>query len=317
MIIRSESRVTRPYLGLEKAHDIFSKTKLLVDGQEYEQGSVVLNNSLLKSGTLRLKTETTIDELKKACDAAGVPHASASYVLIGRGRMFRRSTVVFSHDISSKSFKSEIEIDRLSEDRFVFNDESGFSLMAALVLKNSIKSKPLQVKLPGTWLGSSHFKLRPQNSLTSFSPLPLDRIAREKFGLTAGTYSYIDIQEDLLNVEDLGDAVITYLDEDVLNLLLTDDTESISIALQTQFAVYTIFTIGKQIASELISNNKELQDLGTDCGALRFLMHLSSECKIDANDLIEIAIKNEAKFQSIIESRFGLAGKFQKLLKGN
>jgi hypothetical protein len=37
----------------------------------------------------------------------------------------------------------------------------------------------------------------------------------------------------------------------------------------------------------------------------------------DANDLLELALKNESKFQSIIESRFGLAAKVQKLLKGN
>lgn len=317
MIIRSESRVVRPFVGLDKAEEVFSVAKMVVDGKDYEAGSIVLPDSQIKSAIISLNTGTTLEELRKACDLAGVPHKSAKYVLIGRSRMFRKSSIVYEHTISNKNFDSIIDIDRLEEERYVFNDNSGFNLIAALVLIEENGSKPLQVKNPGTWLGSAHFSIRPQNDSSSFSPLPLDKNVRDKFGLRTGTYSYIDINEDLLELEDLGDGVVAYLDEDVLNLLLTDESESVSIAIQTQFAVQTLFTIGKQISQELKATNRELQELASGSGALRFIMRISEECKIDANDLLDLALKNESKFQSIIESKFGLATKVQKLLKGN
>ena len=317
MIIRSESRIVRPFVGLEMAEKSIAAAKLVVDGKEHEAGSVVLPDSQIRSAIISLSTGTNIEELRKACDLAGVPHKSAKYVLIGRSRMFRKSTIVYEHTISNKNFDSVIEIDRLEEERFVFNDNSVFNLIAALVLTEENSNKPLQVKNPGTWLGSAHFNVRPQNDFSSFSPLPLDKNIRDRFGLRAGTYSYIDINEDLLELEDLGDAVVVYLDEDVLNLLLTDESESISIAIQTQFAVQTLLTIGKQISRELKDENRELQELSPESGALRFIMRISEDCKIDANDLLELALKNEPKFQSLIESRFSLASKVQKLLKGN
>ena len=118
-------------------------------------------------------------------------------------------------------------------------------------------------------------------------------------------------------LEDLGDGVVAYLDEDVLNLLLTDEDESVSVAVQTQFAVQTLFVIAKQISQEMTAGNKELQELNPESGALRFIMRMADECKVDANDLLELALKNESKLQAMIESRFGLATKLQKLLKGN
>lgn len=317
MIMRSESRIVRPFIGLDKAEKVLGAAKLVVDGKDYDAGSIVLPDSQIRSASISLNTGTNLEELRKACDLAGVPHKSAKYVVIGRSRMFRKSTLVYEHTISSNQFDSVIAIDRLEEERYVFKDDSGFNLIAALVLTEENKNKPLQVRNPGTWLGSSHFSVRPQNDLSSFSPLPLDKSIRDKFGLKSGTYSYIDIHEELLDLEDLGDGVIAYLDEDVLNLLLTDESESVSIAIQTQFAVQTLFTIGKQIAQELEVENRELQELSPESGALRFIMRISEECKTDANDLLELAIKNESKFQSLIESRFSLATKIQNLLKGN
>lgn len=317
MKVRSESRVIRPFVGLDKAEKALSAAKLIVDGKEFETGAIVLPDSQLRSATLSFNTGTNLEELRKACDLAGVAHKSAKYVLIGRSRMFRKSTLVYEHTIANKNFDSVIEIDRLEEERFVFNDNSGFNLIAALVLTEKNSDKPLQVKIPGTWLGSANFSIRPQNDLSSFSPLPLDKNIRDKFGLKSGTYSYIDINEDLLDIEDLGDGVVAYLDEDVLNLLLTDESESVSIAIQTQFAIQTLVIIGKQISRDLSESNRELQELASNSGALRFIMKISEECKVDANDLIEVANKNESKFQAILESRFGLAPKVQKLLKGN
>ena len=152
MIIRSESRIVRPFIGLDKAEKALSAAKLIVDGKDYDAGSIVLPDSQIRGASISLNTGTNLEELRKACDLAGVPHKSAKYVLIGRSRMFRKSSIVYEHTISNKNFDSVIDIDRLEEERFVFNDNSGFNLIAALVLIEENSSKPLQA--PGALRGA-------------------------------------------------------------------------------------------------------------------------------------------------------------------
>jgi hypothetical protein len=316
MIIRSESRVVRPFSGLEHATELLRSSQILIDSSSHSSGTVVLPDSQFKSAILKFDTGTTLKELQKACKAANVPPKSTKYVLLARSRMLRRSTLVYEHTISREGFDETFEIDRLAEDKFVFNDQTGFKLTAALVLCETLTPKPLQVTDAGTWLASSHFNIRPQNDKSSFSPLPLDKAAREKFGLRPGTYSYIDIQDDLLVLDDLGSAITAYLDEDVLNLLLSNESDSTSEAVQTQFAIQTLFAITQAISLEMDSQQCELQDLSSDSAALNFIMRLSEECKVDANDVLEQALRNQSSLTSLIESKFNYAKKIGKLLKG-
>lgn len=316
MIIRSESRVVRPFSGLEIAESAFKNCQLIVDGKGYSEGAIILPDAQMKDAGLKFATGTTLSQLRKACEAANIPTKSAKYVLLARSRMLRRSTLVYEHTISREGFDEIFDIDRLVEDKYVFKDQSGFKLTAALILTEKLAAKTLQVKEAGTWLASSHFNVRPQNDKSSFSPLPLDKTVREKFGLRPGTYSYVDIQDELLTLEDLGAAITAYLDEDVLNLLLSNESDATSESVQTQFAIQTIFSIAVSVSSEMLEKQMELQDLSTDSAALNFMMRLSEECKIDANDLLELAKKNQSALLSLIEAKFNLSKKIGKLLKG-
>ena len=316
MIIRSESRVIRPFSGLDLAVDALKRSQLIVDGTIHEPGTIVLPDSQLKASSLKFATGTTLKELQSACKAANVPIRSAKYVVLARSRMLRRSTLVYEHTLSREGFDEIFEIDRLAEDKFVFNDQTGFKLTAALILSEEIPQKPLQIADAGSWLASASFNVRPQNDKSSFSPLPLDKIVREKFGLRVGTYSFIDIQDNLLLLDDLGSGITAYLDEDVLNLLLTNESDSSSEAVQIQFAVQTLFTITLAIASEMKDSQYQLQDLSSESAALNFIMRLSEECKIDANEVLDLANKNQSSLLALIESKFNYAKKIGKLLKG-
>lgn len=317
MIIRSESRTVRPFSGLSLAEDIFSRTTLCLDSNEYEQGSLLLPVSQVRNSSLKVNTKTTLEEIRKACDAAQVPYKSARYVIYARSRMLRRSTIIYEHSISRNEFEEEIAIDRLLGDRLVFGDQSGYEISMALILWEQLTFKTLQVTEPGTWLGRSRFRIRPENDFSSFSPLPLDKVTRDSLGLRPGTYSFIDIQEDLLTLEDLSDGVIVYLDEDVLNLLLTDESDSMAKAIQTQLAVNTISTIAQYIGNELKADGSTIGELGEDVGASRFVYKLASNCKIDSNELMEMAVKNSNHLVSLIESQFNLANLVEHLLKDN
>lgn len=316
MIVRSESRIVRPFAGLNIAEQAFKNCTLIVDGMAHSEGAIVLPDAQIKDSDLKFSTGTTLKELRKACEAANIPTKSAKYVVLARSRMLRRSTLVYEHTISRDGFDETFEIDRLLEDKFVFKDQSGFKLTAALILIDKLPSKMLQVKDAGTWLASAHFNIRPQNDKSAFSPLPLDKTVREKFGLRPGTYSYIDIQDELLSLDDLGSGITSYLDEDVLNLLLSNESDATSESVQTQFAIQTIFSIALAISNEMLEKQWELQDIPSDSAALNFMMRLSEECKVDANDLLDLAQKNQSALLSLIEARFNLSKKIGKLLKG-
>lgn len=317
MIIRSESRTIRPFSGLSLAEEIFSRTTLSMDNNEHEQGSLLLPSSQVRNSTLAVNTKTSLEEIRKACDAAKVPHKSARYVVYARSRMLRRSTLIYEHSLSRNEFDEVITIDRLSEDRIVFGDQSGYEITTALILWEELAFKTLQATEPGTWLGRSRFRIRPENDFSSFSPLPLDKATRNTLGLRTGTYSFIDIQEDLLTLEDLSDGVRVYLDEDVLNLLLTDESDSIAMAVQAQLAVSAIASITQYIGNELKSDGSTIGDLSEDVGASRFIYKLASNCKIDPNELVEMSVKNSNLLVSLIESQFNLASSIERLLKDN
>jgi hypothetical protein len=317
MIIRSESRTVRPFEGLSLAEEIFSRTVLLIDNKEHESGSLLIPGSQVKTGNFALKTNTDLSELQKACDDAGVPHESARYVIYARSRMLRKSTIIYDHPLNRKDFLDTVEIDRMNEDKLVFGDQSGFEISSALIVWDVLEKKPLKVSEPGTWLGRSRFKIRPESDFSSFSPLHLDKLTRERLRLREGTYSHIEIQDDILVIEDLSDGVQVYLDEDVLNLLLQDETDGMAKAIQTQLAVTTISSITQFIAQELKSENLILEDLGEDIGANRFIRKLASDAKIAPEDLLDMALTKSNHLVSLVESRFNLSNAIERLLKEN
>jgi hypothetical protein len=273
--------------------------------------------SQVKTGTFAIKTNTNLKELQKACDDAGVPLVSARYVIYARSRMLRRSTIIYDHPINRKDFLETVEIDRISEDKLVFGDQSGFEISSALIVWDTLEKKPLRVSDPGTWLGRARFRVRPESDFSSFSPLHLDKLTRERLGLREGTYSHIDIQDDILSLEDLSDGVQVYLDEDVLNLLLQDETDGMAKAIQTQLAVTTISSITQFIAQQIKSEGMQFEDLGEDIGANRFIRKLASDSKIAPEDLLEKALTQSNHLVSLIESKFNLSNAIERLLKEN
>jgi hypothetical protein len=317
MIIRSESRVVRPFQGLGRAEKIFERTKLLVDGHEHETGSLLLPASQVKTSNLAVKTGTDIAELRSACKEAGVPPESARYVIFARSRMLRKSALIYDHPINHNDFDEIVEIDRLSEEKLVFGDQSGYEISIALIVADLLPQAPLQVSDPGTWLGRSRFRIRPESDFSSFSPLHLDKLTRERLDLREGTYSHIDIQDDLLILEDLSDGVQVYLDEDVLNLLLQDESDGMAKAIQTQLAVNTIAAITQYIAQEIKRDGITLSDVGEDIGASRFINKLAADVKMDPEDLLEMGLNKTNHLVSLIESRFNLSNSIERLLKEN
>jgi len=317
VIIRSESRTIRPFEGLSLAEKIFARTTLLIDSKEHEAGSLLLPGSQVRTANLAIKTNTSLKELQQACTDAGVPHDSARYVVFARSRMLRKSTIILDHPIHRKNFDETLEIDRMIEDKLVFGDQSGFEISVALIVWETLDKKPLKVSEPGTWLGRSRFRVRPESDFSSFSPLHLDKVTRDRLGLREGTYSHIEIQDDILALEDLSDGVQVYLDEDVLNLLLQDESDGIAKAIQTQLAVTTISSITQFIAHELKTEGKLLDDLGEDIGANRFIRKLAADSKIAPEDLLDLGLTASNHLVSLVESRFNLSNAIERLLKEN
>jgi hypothetical protein len=231
--------------------------------------------------------------------------------------MLRKSTIIYEHPIHRKDFDEVVAIDRLKEEKLVFGDQSGYEISVALILWEQIPKGPLQVSDPGTWLGRARFKIRPESDFSSFSPLHLDKLTRQRLGLREGTYSHIDIQDDLLILEDLSDGVQVYLDEDVLNLLLQDESDGMAKAIQTQLAVNTIVAITQFIAQEIKRDGTTLSDIGEDIGASRFVKKLASDVKIDPEELLDLGLNKTNYLVSLIESRFNLSTAIERLLKEN
>lgn len=315
MIVRSETRTIRPFQNILTFSDLFDNTVIDVDEVDYPAGVILLPATKLRAAQLKLKLNVDLVLLKSLIKKSNFSEKELSLVIFARSNTHRRAIILMNETIGELTDLDDFEIDRLQFERIVFADEGGFQIIIGLILNKAKSPKPLEVWRPGTWLSKTDFKFKPEVEFSNFSPLPLTKAIRERFDLKAGTYTYIDFSEDILSSEELNDSITFYLDEDVLNLLLTDETDKLAVALQFQLAVQTISSIIAFLSNQLKAEGLEFSDLNPESGAARFINKVALDCQTNVNELIERARVDIAYLNSLIESRFKLSSVIEKALK--
>jgi hypothetical protein len=318
--VRTETRVVRPFLGLEHAEELVSQTQLQIGNSKFAAGTIVLPNHRLKERGFVLHLNVKKQDLIKACEEASVSPKNVQYIVFATSKMLRVSTLIYEYSLdSSREPESELHIDELADDelsRLVFLDSTGFDLYAVLMLANSDKEKALKPSRVGTWLSKAQFSIKPEVDVSSFAPEPLSDSVKVQFGLPRDCFSYIYLAENLLLTEDLSEVVTVYLDPEVLNLLLIDETDDVSKQIQISLVMQTIETILIGIVRALEEDGLTLDDLSTESGAIRFLDQLSANLKSTSEDLVDSVVSNPASIRASLEAHFKYRAIIEQLLKG-
>ena len=315
MLVRSETRTIRPFQGIGNFDGLLAGTVLELDEKEFSPGTLILPLSKLRTAQLKLKFNFDLKTLKSEVSNSKYSTEELSLVIFARSNTLRRSIILLNEKFTELDPELDLEIDRLKYERIVFADEGGFQIVIGVVLNKQRNPKPLEASRPGTWLGKIDFKLKPEIEFSNFSPLPLTKAIRERFSLKSGAYTYVDFSEDILTAEELNDSITFYLDEDVLNLLLTDESDKLAVALQFQLAVQAISSIVIFLSNQLRNEGQEITDLNPDSGASRFLNKVAVDCNVNVYELIERGQKDIAYLQALIESRFKMSSVIERALK--
>lgn len=287
--MRSEPEVVRPFAGIESANAPLEAVHLLINGETREPGAVVLeDDEALADAKFALRLPEPA-EVRAAVEATGVPVVDCGFVVLLTGRSHRVSKVLVNEGLRAAHYDTEIMLDR-SENDLILNDRSGFTVTVAIALLTPNTPRPLRPHIPGTWLARRDFSVSASVDHLSFSPEPLTDVIRAHLGLPKGSLRYIEVG-DVLDTENIGDAIHVYVDEQVLNLLLANPTDLISMQMQIDLAVAATTDIATTIAGGIAKQGHvDPADLDGHSGAKTFIENLAVTLNISTSDALNLAL---------------------------
>lgn len=310
---RSESALVRPFAGISDADAPLDIVRFLVDVDENEEGTIVLSDDELATAKFSVQLPTR-DEVRAAVKKTVVPDVDCGLIVMATARTHRASKVLLHQYLRTADWPTEITFNRSDAD-LIFNDRAGFTVTVAIVLLNDLLPVPLRPNMAGTWLARREFKVRPEADETSFSPEPLTDEIREHLGLPKGVLRYVDV-DGVLDEETLSDAVRVYVDEEVLNLLLANPTDSAAIQLQIELAVQATETVAVVIAKELGHGSVPTVDsLEASPAAKRFYENLARTLDITVANVLELATNQGPALRAFLEDAFDMRAATSTALK--
>jgi hypothetical protein len=320
VVARTETRIVRPFIGLELAEELTLRSILKIGNSPYSPGTIMLPAHKLKERGFILQTNFDSTDLMTACKSAGIKPKDVIYQVFASSRMLRVSTLIYEYSIESdKDISAEINIDDESSsefDRLVFLDSTGFDLHCVITLTKSSDAKALTPRRVGTWISKCTFSVKPEIDMSSFAPEPLSDLIKSQFHLPKDAYSFVYLADNLLQADDLSEVVTVYLDSEILNLLLIDESDEVSKQMQASLVIQTIETVVHGISQSLRDDGQSISELSDEVGAFRFMAQLSSNLKVSMEEIIQFSLSNPAILRAKLESQFKIRTLNEQLLKG-
>jgi DNA-binding PucR family transcriptional regulator len=124
------------------------------------------------------------------------------------------------------------------------------------------------------------------------------------------------LADNLLQADDLSEVVTVYLDSEILNLLLIDESDEVSKQMQASLVIQTIETVVHGISQSLRDDGQSISELSDEVGAFRFMAQLSSNLKVSMEEIIQFSLSNPAILRAKLESQFKIRTLNEQLLKG-
>jgi len=308
MSVRTETYTVRPFLGLESADEALKGVRLAIGEEVHDPGSAVLSDYALTQEPLVLNLPDSAEYLRKAVEATKVPDVDCGLVVFASAQGLRTSVIIFRRSLNLDDFPSKLTIDRAMAP-LVLSNKSGFKLTVALVLLNELQPHSLQPHAAGTWLARRDFRFSPERDDSIFSPDPLSEETRKYLDLPAGTLSFVDVPESVINSDSIADEVKVYLDEDTLNTLLRNPSDPWSRQLETDLAAHTLNVIAQSmiraIQSERNTNRVTESEISGYPRVAEFFKTLASRLNRDVNSVVKIAHEPD-RLRAEIQSVFGL-----------
>lgn len=317
VVVRTERYVVRPFLGLESADAALKDVRLVVNGETYESGSVVLSDEDLTQAEISVLLPSDGEALRKSLEESQVPEVDCGLVVLATAANLRASVLLLEKSLNLDDFPETLQINRHLAP-LVLANKSGFKITVAIVLLHQLQPQHLRPRLAGTWLARRDFRITPERDDSVFDPAPLTDEMRAYHRLPKGTLSFIDVSKSVISCESLADEIKVYLDEDTLNTLLRNPSDPLSRQIQAELAATTLnvvaVTMIRAVEEEAGFVSVTESDLAEHSRAADFFKTLASRLGHDVGTVISMAQEPD-RLRAEIQSAFGLRGLTERALR--
>ena len=314
-LMRSETRVVRPYKGLSVLEEKFRSVELMLGTQTFEggPGSIVVSREDLAEGQVVLSLNMDRAALE---DALGIAHVDSSSVKL---LVTAKSITMNIFEIILKEPLEQINIFEpfvLDKDKYplIFGDINGFDVRVAVILTTDVPSAPaLAPKRMGTWLAKQEFKLRTESLDTGFNPKPVTDEELQGMGAPKGCMSWLDVGDDILECELLANSVSHYVNSDLYQLVVADRKSPASMQIQVQWAIEVLSGIVQAVHGELARGASAMPNSGP---LFDYLTKLAREMDLTVEVMISEAGSQTILFQARLGSVLGILARTKDLFGG-
>lgn len=268
--MNSESRIVRPYVGIDRLQRCLDEVGLDVGGEEIEVGgeriltaekylslpvSIVLADDDTELSSLRYELAGGTEEL--GLDASDVELAVVAY-----SARLKRTDLVWRLRVTElEDLPARIEVASAAERpaglRAPFG---GCRVELYLCLSKQLEQEALRPWRLGTWIARARFKLRTDLGEFGFTPRALTDELRKEFKLPEGTNRYVRV--DGATVPGVGEeSVELYVDEELLGQLSEFKSTFGAIALQRQLFLDALSAIAFESLREPDFQDKSIDEL--------------------------------------------------------
>ncbi len=265
MSVRSEPRTVRPYQLPPELAAYLDACVLRVGDVALDPGNHKLDDSLMATDDLELQLPEAGAPLSEFVRAADLDPDDVRLVVLAYARPMRRCRIIMSVP-ASEPIASSLLIDR-DVDELLFGSQRGFDLRVALLLAREQPRRPLRVWQPGTWISRADFGIRPEARRSALNPALLTKDIRKQFGVPDETLWWIRLNaagEDLLQIGSVEEAVSIYLDEQVYNMIIEEDTDPVGMFLQSLLGVDVLMDVATALvgaARDVLGGEVSFSDL--------------------------------------------------------
>ena len=209
---------------------------------------------------------------------------------------------MFNHVLSS--IESPVVLD-LNGDRSIFESPSGFDVRIILYLSEDLEPQGFRPHKWGTWLSIATFSIAPFSSMSRFSPIPLDESQRKYLGLPKECMSYVEVVEDLIEVDSLEDAISVFVDISILRLLQENPKEPLALYVQLDLVMSTLNAIVFAVARQLQGSGQyaSYQDLVLSKKAVtKPVTEIARSAGVEPEALLDAALYDPGRVRSFVEA---------------
>lgn len=306
----SETRVVRPFTGIDHFERVVSDAQLFVGMDGYEAGSrvtVSAEDYLARPMELTLAGEgepfeIAVDHLTTGLRDLDLNGGDISLAIIASSPTLKMTDVVA--DVPLGELRTLERVYRVADrrrPRALMAPRGGCNLSLYLYLNRTLVPAALRPWRKGTWLAKADFRVRTDLGASGFTPRPLDDEQRKRLGLHDKTVRYVEIDDAGL-IADAADlsTLDVWVDAELLAQLNANSRSPAAEALQRQIFIDAVSAIVYS-ASRLLDSQTYSDLEETIVGRVIDLV-AGSKASDDAKDSAVNMVKNNpARFVALTE----------------